>query len=206
MFVKICGITNPIDAELAIAAGADALGFNFWPRSRRYVEPSKVAEWLRELPVTFVRVAVLVNPTLGYARQIAGIEGIDLLQLHGAESPEFCLSLAKAQVLVWKAIPMTGRNVPLAEFHTNRLLLDTAAAPKFGGTGRPFRWSWARELILANPRREFILAGGLTPENVAEAIGQARPFGVDVATGVEASSGRKDICRIRDFISAARSL
>src|SRR4029453_2098725 len=164
MFVKICGITNPIDAELAIAAGADALGFNFWPRSRRYIEPSKVAEWLRELPVTFVRVAVLVNPTLGYARQIAGIEGIDLLQLHGAESPEFCLSLAKAQVSVWKAIPMTGRNFPLAEFHTKRLLLDTAAGPKFGGTGRPFQWSWARELILPNPPPGFISPGGVHPE------------------------------------------
>jgi len=205
VFVKICGITNPADAEIAIAAGADALGFNFWPGSERYLESSDAAEWIRDLPDTITRVAVLVNPTPAYAKEIAAIDGIDLLQLHGAESPEFCLSLAEAQVALWKAVPMTRRDMTLPDFHTNRLLLDTVAARRFGGTGTPFPWSWARDLIMANPVREFILAGGLSPENVAEAIGQARPFGVDVASGVEARPGRKDIYRVRDFITAARS-
>ena len=95
--------------------------------------------------------------------------------------------------------------MPLPDFHTNRLLLDTAVGPRFGGSGTMFPWRWARDLVLANPVREFILAGGLSPENVAEAIGQARPFGVDVASGVEALPGRKDIYRVRDFITAARS-
>jgi phosphoribosylanthranilate isomerase len=205
VFVKICGITNPADAEAAIAAGADALGFNFWPGSERFLEPVEAAEWIRDLPGTITRVAVLVNPAPAYAKEIAAIDGIDLLQLHGAESPEFCLSLVESQVALWKAVPMTGRDIPLSDFHTNRLLLDTVAGQKFGGTGIPFPWSWARDLIMAHPAREFILAGGLRPENVAEAIGQARPFGVDVASGVEVRPGRKDIYRLRDFITAARS-
>ena len=205
MFVKICGITNPADAEGVIAAGADALGFNFWPGSERYLEPAEAAEWIRKLPDTIIRVAVLVNPTPAYAKEIAAIDGIDCLQLHGAESPEFCQSLVKAQITLWKAVPMIGRDTPLPDFHTNRLLLDTPAGTKFGGTGTSFPWSWARDLIVANTAREFILAGGLNSENVAEAVDQARPFGVDVASGVEIVTGRKDIYRVRDFIAAARS-
>jgi phosphoribosylanthranilate isomerase len=206
MFVKICGITNQVDAELAIAAGADALGFNFWPRSRRYVEPEKAANWIRELPDGAVRVGVVVNPTNLYALTIAGIDGIDLLQLHGTESPEFCLNLLETGISLWKAIPMSFPTTSVPDYHINRLLLDTAAGGKFGGTGTPFPWSWARDLINANPGLELILAGGLTPENVEQAVTQCRPYGVDVATGVEGPSGRKDIYRVRDFITAARSV
>ena len=206
MFVKICGITNPTDAAAAIAAGADALGFNFWAGSERYLEPANAAKWISELPDTVIRVAVLVNPTLAYAKAIAAIDGVDCLQLHGAESPDFCGSLTGAKIALWKAIPMTEPDTPLVDFRTNRLLLDTAAGPKFGGTGISFPWKWARDLIVANPTREFILAGGLSPENVAEAVTQARPFGVDVASGVEARPGRKDIYRVRDFITAAHSV
>ena len=205
MFVKICGITNRADAEAIIAAGADALGFNFWPGSERYLEPADAAEWITDLPDSVIRVAVLVNPSLAYAKEIAAIDGIDSLQLHGAESPEFCLSLVEAQVPLWKVVPMIGRDMQLPDFHTNRLLLDTAAGTKFGGTGTPFPWNWARDIIVANIAREFILAGGLNSENVAEAVQQARPFGVDVASGVETAPGRKDIYRLRDFIAAARS-
>jgi len=206
VFVKICGIINQVDAELAVAAGADALGFNFWPGSRRYLEPAGAAvDWIRELPDTVVRVGVVVNPTESYATTIAALDGIDLLQLHGAESPEFCLNLAEADIPFWKAIPMTGPGTWLPDYHAERILLDTAAGGKFGGTGVPFPWSWARDLITANPTLELILAGGLTPENVGQAITQSRPFGVDVASGVEGRSGRKDIYRVRDFIAAAHS-
>ena len=205
MFVKICGITNRADAEAVIATAADALGFNFWPGSERYLEPADAAEWITELPDSIIRVAVLVNPSSAYAKEIAAIDGIDCLQLHGAESPEFCLSLIEAQITLWKAVPMIDRDIPLPDFHTNRLLLDTVAETKFGGTGRPFPWNWARDLIVANRDRQFILAGGLNSENVTEAVNQARPFGVDVASGVEAAPGRKDIYRVRDFIAAARS-
>lgn len=206
MFVKICGITNQVDAELAIAAGADALGFNFWPGSRRYTDPENAAAWIRELPDTVLRVGVVVNPTESYAGTIAALPGIDLLQLHGSETPGFCFALANASVRLWKAVPMTGPRVAVSEYHAGRVLLDTSAGGKFGGTGRPFPWSWARGVILAHPTLEMILAGGLTPANVAEAISECRPFGVDVASGVEGLSGRKDIYRVRDFISAARSV
>ena len=205
MFVKICGITTPADGEAIIAAGADALGFNFWPGSERYLEAADATQWITELPDSVIRVAVLVNPSLAYAKEIAAIDGIDCLQLHGAESPEFCLSLVEAQVPLWKAVPMIGRDMQLPDFHTNRLLLDTAAGTKFGGTGTPFPWSWAHDLIVANTAREFILAGGLNSENVAEAVHQALPFGVDVASGVETVPGSKDIYQVRDFIAAARS-
>jgi len=205
MFVKICGITNQVDAELAIAAGADALGFNFWPGSRHYLEAAKATDWIKELPHTIVRVGVVVNPSESYAMTIAATDGIDLLQLHGAESPEFCLNLLEAGVVLWKAIPMTGPETWLPDYHAKRIVLDTFAGRKFGGTGVPFPWAWARELITANPALELILAGGLTPENVNRAITESRPFGVDVASGVEGRSGRKDIYRVRDFIAAARS-
>jgi phosphoribosylanthranilate isomerase len=206
MFVKICGITTPVDAELAIAAGADALGFNFWPGSRRYLQPTTAVDWIRELPDTVIRVAVVVNPTESDAKSLAAIDEIDLLQLHGAESCEFCRVLKQAGVSFWKAIPMIGPDVALANFHTKRLLLDAVTRSSFGGTGGSFPWDWARRLVATNPTQEFILAGGLTPENVAEAITRTRPFGVDVATGVEGYSGRKDIYRVRDFIAAARSV
>jgi phosphoribosylanthranilate isomerase len=206
MFVKICGITNQVDAELAIAAGADALGFNFWPGSRRYLEPSEAGEWIRELPDAVVRVGVVVNPTRTYALTIAAIDGIDLLQLHGTESPEFCLNLVEAGISLWKAIPMSGAETLVGDYHANRVLLDTAAPGKFGGTGVPFPWNWARAFIEANPTIDSILAGGLTPENVDQAIAECRPFGVDVATGVEGPSGRKDIYRVRDFVCAARRI
>jgi phosphoribosylanthranilate isomerase len=205
MFVKICGITNQVDAELAIAAGADALGFNFCPESRHYLEPAKAADWIKDLPDTVVRVGVVVNPTKSYAMTIAAIDGINLLQLHGAESPEFCLNLLEAGVRFWKAIPMTGPASSLPDYHAERIVLDTLAGRKFGGTGVPFPWAWARKLIMANPALELILAGGLTPKNVCRAITESRPFGVDVASGVEGRFGRKDIYRVRDFIAAARS-
>jgi phosphoribosylanthranilate isomerase len=148
MFVKICGITNQVEAELAIAAGADALGFNFWAGSRRYLEPAKAADWIRDLPDTVVRVGVVVNPTESYATTIAAMDGIDLLQLHGAESPEFCLDLVEADILLWKAIPMTGRRIPPPNYQVERILLDTVSGGEFGGSGVPFPWSWARDLII----------------------------------------------------------
>ena len=146
-----------------------------------------------------------MNPNSAYAKENAAIHGIDCLELPGAESREFRLSLVEAQITLWKAVTMMGRGSPFPDFHTNRLLLDTVAGTKFGGPGRPFPWNWARDLIVANRDRQFILAGGLNSENVTEAVNQTGPFGVDVASGVETAPGRKDIYRVRDFIAAARS-
>jgi len=204
VFIKICGITNRSDAEAAIAAGADALGFNFWPGSRRYIDPYGAIAWIRELPDEVERVAVLVNPALSQARSIA--EQVDVLQLHGDEPTSFCRKLGEMLVRFWKAIPASRPHFAVDTFYAERVVLDAVTHDAFGGTGMTFPWQWAREFIAANVSQKVILAGGLTPANVAEAIEQVRPFGVDVASGVEAAVGRKDIHKIRDFIAAAREV
>jgi len=204
IFVKICGITNRFDAEAAIAAGVDALGFNFWPGSRRYIDPSGAIGWIRDLPDEVERVAVLVNPALSQACRIA--ERMDVLQLHGKEMTNFCRKLGEMSVRFWKAIPASGSHFATDTFYAERVILDAATKDGFGGTGVTFPWQWARQFIAANVSQKVILAGGLTPDNVAEAIKQVGPFGVDVASGVEAVVGRKDIHKVRDFIAAARTV
>jgi phosphoribosylanthranilate isomerase len=204
IFVKVCGITNRFDAESAIAAGADALGFNFWPGSRRYIDPSLAAEWIRDLPGTVERVGVLVNPSTLQARTMARI--VNVLQLHGSETTNFCSRLAAFSVRFWKAIPAAKSGLKVGNFHAERLILDAATETEFGGTGATFPWSWARDFIAANTVEKVILAGGLTPDNVAQAIEQSRPYGVDVSSGVEAAVGRKDIHKVRDFVAAARAV
>jgi phosphoribosylanthranilate isomerase len=205
--VKICGLTTPQDAAAAIEFGADALGFNFYPGSKRYVPMEVAGEWIAALPRIVKKVAILVNPSWDEARAAAAIEGITALQLHGAEAPEFCRRLVEERIPFEKALPVTGpdslANVP--DFFTPTVLLDSGGAGKFGGSGRTFPWEIARDFVLAHPHLRVILAGGLTPENVAGAVAMVRPFGVDVTSGVESSPGRKDYSRLRDFIAAARA-
>src|SRR2546421_4181891 len=190
--IKICGLTTPQDAIAAIECGADALGFNFFPGSKRYV--GLETEWIRHLPGKVDGIAVLVNPTWSEAKTTAASSGITALQLHGSESPEFCQRLKEAGIRFEKALPVSGVeslvNVP--DFFTRTILLDSSAAGEFGGSGRTFPWEIARRFIENNPHLQVVLAGGLTPENVAEALIAVRPFGVDVTTGVEAAPGRTD--------------
>ena len=202
--VKICGLTTPQDAETAIEFGADALGFNFFPGSKRYVGSD--AEWIGKLPAGVEKFAVVVDPTLDQARRIAALAGITALQLHGAETPEFCRQLKEGGIRFEKALPVSGPEslLNISDFCTGTVLLDSSSAGEFGGSGRTFPWELARRFVEANPQLRIVLAGGLTPENVAEAIATVRPFGVDVTTGVESSPGRKDYGRLRDFISASR--
>src|SRR2546423_1203816 len=202
--VKICGLTTPQDASAAIEFGADALGFNFFPGSKRYV--GSETEWIGDLPGHVEKVAILVNPSWDEAKVIAGTPGITVLQLHGAESPGFCRRLMEEGIRFEKALPVSGPNslANVPDFSTRTLLFDSSEAGEFGGTGRTFPWEIARAFVEANPQFRVILAGGLNPENVAEAVAAARPFGVDVTTGVEASPGRKDYARLRAFIAAAR--
>ena len=204
--VKICGLTTPQDAAAAIEFGADALGFNFFPGSKRFVPKETAGDWIGVLPETVEKVAILVNPTWDEATAAAEIAGITALQLHGAEQPEFCRRLRDRGIRFEKAIPVTDAdsvaNVP--DFFSRTVLLDSGAAGEFGGSGRAFPWEIARDFVRANPHLRVILAGGLTPENVAEAVALVRPFGVDVTSGVEAAPGRKDHGRMRAFIAAAR--
>lgn len=205
--VKICGITNPADAQAAIAAGADALGFNFFPGSKRYLDHVAAAGWLQEVPATVKRVAVVVNPTMEEALAIAALPFVDGLQLHGREMPAFCAALAAAGIRFWKAlaVPDSGAIEEPDGFATRTIVLDAQNEGGFGGTGRSFRWPIARELVGRHRNLRFVLAGGLSPENVAEAIALVRPFGVDVTTGVELSAGRKDPGKLRAFIAVAKA-
>jgi phosphoribosylanthranilate isomerase len=203
--VKICGLTTRADAEAAIEFGADALGFNFFPGSKRYV--GKERAWIEHLPEEIQKLAILVNPSWDEAKAIASMPGITALQLHGAESPDFCRRLMEEGMRFEKALSVAGpdslANVP--DFFTSTVLLDSGRPGEFGGSGRTFPWEIARGFVDANPNLSVILAGGLTPENVATAVAAVRPFGVDVTTGVEAFSGRKDYGRLRAFIAAARA-
>ena len=205
--VKICGLTTPQDAAAAIEAGADALGFNFFPGSKRYLQPKSAVAWIADFPPSVEKVAILVNPSWEEAIAAATITGITALQLHGAETPSFCRQLMERGIRCAKAVPVSGSGsvANLPNFSTSRLLLDSVLGGEFGGSGRTFPWSVARDFVHARPELQVILAGGLTPENVGAAIATVRPFGVDVTSGVEAAPGRKDHGRMRDFIAAARA-
>jgi phosphoribosylanthranilate isomerase len=204
--IKICGLTTPQDAAAAVEFGADALGFNFWPGSKRYLRMETAGDWIAVLPGNVEKVGILVNPSWDEANAAAGTAGITALQLHGSETPEFCHRLVEAGIRFEKAIPVTDADsvAKVPDFFTRTLLLDSGGTGKFGGSGRTFPWEIARRFVEANPALRVVLAGGLTPENVAGAVAMVQPFGVDVTSGVESSPGHKDHGRLRAFIAAAR--
>jgi phosphoribosylanthranilate isomerase len=204
--VKICGITSEADAIAAAELGADALGFNFYRGSKRFVAIDAAAEWIRRLPGSVAKVAVLVNSSWNDALKIGRLPFIDALQLHGAESPDFCRKLIEKGVLVTKALPIKDERslAQPTDYGSTRVLLDSGGE-KFGGSGRTFPWSLARRFVEAHPELEVILAGGLTPDNVAGAIRIVQPFGVDVTSGIEADYGIKDRRLLEAFISSAHS-
>lgn len=206
IFVKICGITNEADARAAIDAGADALGFNLVPGSTRYIDVDRASGWIRKLPGEICKVAVVTNPNWEDACRISHLAFVDALQLHGTEAPEFCRRLAEAGIPFAKAVPVTASKslADLPNYFTDTMILDSRAGGTFGGTGKTFPWKFAPEFVRHNRRISVILAGGLNPQNVADAVRVVRPRGVDVATGVEAIAGRKDHDLVRQFIDAAR--
>jgi phosphoribosylanthranilate isomerase len=203
LFVKICGITSLEDGLAAAEAGADAVGFVFWAGSPRCVTPARARAIGVKLPSGIVRVGVFVDAPRARLERTASEAGLDLLQLHGSEGPEALLDLARP---AWKALRIGDGFAPEAalryEGRAAGLLFDGYAGTKPGGTGRPFDWRLARHLRAR--LRFLIVAGGLTPENVATAIRVAEPDGVDVSSGVERSPGRKDAARVRAFVVAAR--
>jgi phosphoribosylanthranilate isomerase len=188
VLVKICGITRVEDALAAVSAGADALGFNFWPRSPRFLTPERAREILRAVPAGILRVAVLVDET------VAPVEGIDVLQIHG--------TLHRApQGRWWRALSAgagireTIKETPGAE----AFLVDTPAGEARGGTGRTFDWRLAAGLDA-----KVILAGGLGPDNIEAALEAARPWGVDACSRLESTPGVKDAVRMEEFVRAVR--
>jgi phosphoribosylanthranilate isomerase len=206
IFVKICGITNEADARTAIQAGADALGLNLVPQSKRYIDIHAAKDWIAKLPEEACKVVVVADANWEDVCRIGRLPFVDALQLHGSEPPEFCRRLADAGIPFAKAVPVTGSKslASLPNYFTDTIILDSGADAAFGGSGKTFPWKFAPEFVRHNPRMNVILAGGLTPENVAEAVKVVRPRGVDVTTGVEASPGRKDANLIRAFVEAVR--
>ena len=208
IFVKICGITNEPDADAAIEAGADALGFNLVPQSKRWIDIEKAASWISKLPQETCKVAVMTDPNWEDACRITQLAFIDALQLHGNESPEFCRRLADAGIPFAKAVPVTASKslAGLPNYFTDTMILDSSAGGIFGGTGKPFPWKFAPEFVRHHPRITVILAGGLNAENVSKAIAAVCPHGVDVTTGVEVSPGQKDHRQLKIFVEAVRSV
>jgi phosphoribosylanthranilate isomerase len=201
--VKICGITRPEDAELAVELGAWALGFILWPGSKRAADPAVAAGIAAAMRRRVALVGVFVNATL---EEVAGhAEALQLshVQLHGDEGPSYCAEVGRRTgCKVIKAVRITDASSfqDLERFHTDLHLLDTAARGLRGGTGETWDWGLAR----LRPRKvPAILSGGLTPENVAEGIAALDPYAVDVASGVEAAPGVKDPARLAAFLSAA---
>jgi phosphoribosylanthranilate isomerase len=201
--VKICGITNLEDARCAVEAGADALGFVFYEKSPRFVTPEEAAAIIRQLPPLVAKVGVFVDAPSEDVRRIAAECGLDALQLHGQESPAFCQSLGFWNVIKGFRIESERSLGLLAQYPTAAWLLDSHVPGQMGGTGCSFDWELARQV--RDWGRPIILAGGLTHENVAEAIRVVQPYAVDVSSGVEASPGRKDVEKLRRFIAAAQA-
>jgi len=200
--VKICGITNLADAQVAVAAGADALGFNFYEKSPRFIPTAVAAGISRALPPYTLRTGVFVNPSEELVRRAIGECGLNLLQFHGDEPPDFCTQFGLMSIKAFRIRDAASLN-ELSKYPTDAWLLDAYVSDTFGGTGEKFNWNLAIEAQRAG--KPVFLAGGLTPENVAEAVHQVQPFGVDVSSGVESSPGRKDPVKVRAFIKSSKT-
>jgi len=198
--VKICGITNLVDAMRAVEAGADALGFIFVEGTPRFVTPAAAGSVIRALPPFVTAVGVFWNHPAGHVKAIAESCGLGALQFHGDEPPE---DLAGYTLPVIKTLKVAraGDLAPMDGYAVAAFLLDSPERWSEGEVRRPIQWALARE---AATRGRIILSAGLTPANVADAIGTARPWGVDVNSGVEARPGEKDPVKLRDFIAAAK--
>jgi phosphoribosylanthranilate isomerase len=201
--VKICGITSVEDAQAAVDAGADALGFVFYPPSPRYVTPEEAEQIIHTLPPFVTTVGLFVDVALAIVCETAAHCGLDRVQLHGRETPEFCRQVTRPVIKAFRVENARSLRL-LPEYKVSAYLLDAyvvGALP--GGTGVSFSWELAAQ---ASPYGPVILAGGLTPENVKVAIAQTHPYGVDVSTGVERAPGIKDHEKVRQFIARAKAV
>lgn len=198
--IKICGITNVDDAMAAVDLGADALGFNFYRKSPRYIEPQKAADIIAQLPPFIVPIAIFVNEsedTILEALKTSCIHGV---QFHGDETPEFCQRFGNHVIKAFQVKDKESLK-HMSHYRVSAHLLDSYKEGMRGGTGETFDWHLA---VVAKTFGRIILAGGLTPDNVAEAVKLVQPYGVDVAGGVEKEKGVKDHAKLRKFIIEVR--
>lgn len=198
--IKVCGITNLEDALAAVDLGADALGFIFFTGSRRYIDPGDARMIVSELPPFVSIVGVFVNQSLDEIKAVMESSGIDTVQLHGDESPEFCAMLPHRVI---KAVRVKDSvDIERVELYpVQAILFDKYSDDMYGGTGSSFDWGILRGL---NTSKKIILSGGLTPENVSRAVGIVKPYGVDVSSGVEDYPGKKNHMKLRKFIEAVK--
>jgi phosphoribosylanthranilate isomerase len=212
--IKVCGVTSADDASLAVEAGAEAVGINFFRGSIRYVPPLSAAPIVEAVRGRAATVAVFVDATPETIFRICGELGIDVVQLSGREPAD---SAARIRLPVIKVVHLEGGSdiEPFRDYPCGSFLLDASVPGKYGGTGVSLDWGVLGRTIggprvrfesdgLSSPGRPWMLAGGLTPGNVTEAIMTARPFGVDVASGVEAAPGKKDPEKMKDFVDKAK--
>jgi phosphoribosylanthranilate isomerase len=211
--IKICGVTRAEDALAAARAGADAIGLNFYSESRRFVDPLRAANIAAHVPTGVAKVGVFVNPPIDDVRRQVDLLGLDFVQLHGDEPPSFLAQLHDLPIIRAFRLGPAGW-LPLVNYLDEcrrfdccpaAILADAATAKGYGGTGTVSDWQIARQFHGLGVDLPFILAGGLNPSNVAEAIAAVKPFGVDVASGVESAAGTKDYGKIAAFASAART-
>ena len=199
--VKVCGMTNLKDTLLAVEEGSDAVGFIFYKKSPRSVTMKLVREIVLELPPFVDTVGVFVDETADQINKIADYCNLDMVQLHGGESPTFCKRMRRRVIKAFRVIDMQSvKNI--SNFQVSGFILDTFSESLHGGTGKVFDWN------LALPAKKFgpvIMAGGLTPNNVRQAIQRVRPYGVDVCSGVESEPGIKDHKKIRFFLKNAKA-
>jgi len=198
MIVKICGITRPQDAERAIALGATAIGFIFWPSSPRRIGLEAARSIGRLVPASVLKVGVFVDAPAEELARTVDEAGLDAVQLHGSESPALVRGL-EARVIKAVALGSPDADAQIAQWTGTTLLLDAHDPVRHGGTGRVVDWDRAAGLA---SRHEVILAGGLNPENVAEAVRRVRPAGIDVSSGVEQTPGVKDLVKLAALFDA----
>ena len=199
--VKICGMTQLKDALFAVEQGVDAVGFIFYKKSPRAVTMKTVREIITKLPPLVDTVGVFVNESAERLNKIADYCGLDLVQLHGEESPAFCRKIHRRVIKAFRVKDLQSIK-QLEKFPVSGFLLDTFSDDLHGGTGKTFDWNLA---LPAKKMGPVILAGGLTPRNILQAVRQVRPYGVDVCSGVEKSSGIKDLEKVRAFLKNIRS-
>ena len=204
--VKICGITRAVDARRACDLGASAIGFVFWSRSPRYVDPGAARKIIETLPADVAAVGVFVDPTESEVRQVADEARLGVIQLHGEESPEFCRRLSYRVLKAMGVSAETAVKDVLAWPADVTVLLDAHDPERKGGTGRTIDWTLAARVAAT---RRIFLSGGLTADNVGEAIRVVRPYGIDVSSGVEHEPGVKDenrLCALFEAVHDASGL
>lgn len=201
--VKICGITNLEDAQAAINAGADALGFVFYRRSARYISPGKASAIIGKLPLSAIKVGVFVNARENYIKRISKLCHLDMLQFHGSQTPEFCARFNNYKIIKAIRVKDSLRREDILKYRVPAYLFDTFRPSGFGGTGKQFNWKLLKNIGAL--KKKVFLSGGLTDKNVKEAIELLAPEWVDASSSLEAGPAKKDHSKVKRFIKAAKS-